>query len=202
MNKPIGIFFCVMVLAGAMACDRGQPRAIHAPGLQARRAVVQVEPPPIEQIVAGQTLYVPAYSSIYTSDQAHGFNLAVTLSIRNTDRAHPIIVTTSRYYDQDGKILRDDVKTPLRIGPMASAEFFVKESDTSGGVSASFLVEWVALRPVSPPLVESLMIGTAGTQGVYFTCPGRVIADRHDGPGPAASVHLPTPRARPNPTSH
>jgi hypothetical protein len=61
----------------------------------------------------------------------------------------------------------------------------VKESDTRGGVSASFLVEWVAEQSVSAPLVESVMIGTASTQGVSFTCPGRVIDDRRRGEKPA-----------------
>ena len=55
---------------------------------------------------------------------------------------------------------------------MASAEFFVKESDTRGGVSASFLVEWVAEQSVSDPLVETVMIGTASTQGVSFAYRG------------------------------
>ena len=61
-------------------------------------------------------------------------------------------------------------------------EFFVKESDTSGGVSASFLVEWVAEQAVTAPVVESVMIGTASTQGISFTCPGRVLSDRTRAP--------------------
>jgi hypothetical protein len=61
---------------------------------------------------------------------------------------------------------------------MASTEFFVSESDTKGGVSASFLVEWVALERVTAPVVESVMVGTLSTQGVSFTCPGRVLAER------------------------
>ncbi len=46
-------------------------------------------------------------------------------------------------------VVRDYLKKPLEIGPMASVEFFVPESDTSGGVSASFLVEWVAAQAVT-----------------------------------------------------
>ncbi len=61
---------------------------------------------------------------------------------------------------------------------MASMDFFVKESDVSGGASPTFLVEWVATEEVNPPIAEGVMIGTAGTQGISFTCPGRVIATR------------------------
>jgi hypothetical protein len=170
-----------LALASLSSCGREQTVEIHAPGLQARKGVVEVEPIDSRHVVAGQTIYVPAYSSVFISDRAQSFNLAVTLSIRNTDRSLPIVVTSASYHDQDGQLVRDYIKKPLRIGPMASTEFFVTESDTKGGVSASFLVEWVAEHNVSAPLVESIMVGTATTQGVSFTCPGRVVADRSRG---------------------
>lgn len=179
--KLINPVLAAFILGSLTSCGWQQPEEIHAPGLKARKGVVEVEPIDSSRVVAGQSIYVPAYSSVFTSDRAHGFNLAVTLSIRNTDRTHPIVVTSASYYDQDGQLVRDYLKKPLRIGPMASTEFFVSESDTSGGVSASFLVAWVAEQRVSAPLVESVMIGTAGTQGVSFTCPGRVLADRSRG---------------------
>jgi hypothetical protein len=179
--KFINLVLAVSILGSLTSCGRQQPAEIHAPGLKARKGVVEAEPIDSGRVVAGQTIYVPAYSSVFISDRAHSFNLAVTLSIRNTDRTHPIVVTSASYYDQDGQLVRDYLKKPLRIGPMASTEFFVTESDTSGGVSASFLVEWVAEQSVSAPLVESVMIGTASTQGVSFTCPGRVLADRRRG---------------------
>jgi hypothetical protein len=144
--------------------------------------VTEVDPVPADRVAAGQTVYVPAYSSVLTSDQAQRFQLAVTMSVRNTDPDNPIVLVKARYYDGDGRVVRDYVKRPLRIGPMASTEFFVMEGDTSGGVSASFLVEWLAERRVSPPVVESVMVGTASTQGVSFVCPGRVLADRNQPP--------------------
>jgi hypothetical protein len=180
--RRIGVILAALLSAALASCD-GQRGAVHAPGLKTRKAVAEVEPPEAGRVAAGQTLYVPAYSSVFTSDRAHRFNLAVTLSIRNTDRAAPIVVTSARYYDQDGQLVRDYLERPLRIGPLASTEFFVTESDTRGGVSASFLVEWVAERRVSAPVVEALMVGTASNQGVSFTAPGRVIAER-GGPAP------------------
>lgn len=179
--KLINLVLVAFMLGSLTSCGRQQPEEIHAPGLKARKAVVEAEPIDSSRVVAGQTIYVPAYSSVFTSNRARSFNLAVTLSIRNTDRTHPIVVASASYYDQDGQLVRDYVKKPLRIGPMASTEFFVTESDTSGGVSASFLVAWVAEQSVSAPLVESVMIGTSSSQGVAFTCPGRVVADRSRG---------------------
>lgn len=57
------------------------------------------------KIAMGQTIYVPVYSHIYHQDQQKIFNLAATLSIRNTDLTNPIIITSVRYYDSDGKLL-------------------------------------------------------------------------------------------------
>ncbi len=179
--RLINLILAAFILGSLASCGWQQPEAIHAPGLQARKGVVEVKPIDSSRVVAGQTIYVPAYSSVFTADRAHSFNLAVTLIVRNTDRVNPIVVASASYYDHDGQLVRDYVKKPLRIGPMASIEFFVAENDTSGGASASFLVEWVAEQSVSAPLVESVMIGTASTQGVSFTSPGRVLADYRRG---------------------
>jgi hypothetical protein len=127
-------------------------------------------------------VYVPAYSHILTSDDARPYNLAVTLSVRNTDDARPIVVHRVHYRDRDGRLIRDYLKKPLKIAPMAAIDFFVKESDTSGGTSASFLVEWSAGEPVSEPVVEAVMIGTAGTQGISFLSPGRVLTRGESSP--------------------
>jgi hypothetical protein len=125
----------------------------------------------------GQVLYVPAYSHIHTGNRGERILLAETLSVRNTDTTRPIILKSVRYHDSDGKPLHEELPSPVRLAPLASAEFFVKESDTRGGSGASFLVEWVAEEPVNPPLIEAVMISTAGAQGIAFVRPARVIKD-------------------------
>jgi hypothetical protein len=177
MNKT-RLLSAAAVLAALVSCNREQPGEVHTAGLKNRKSVIEIEPLPSERVIAGQTVYVPVYSSVLTSDRAHRFNLAVTLSVRNTDPTHSIVIVAVRYYDDDGHLIRDYLKKPLQIGPMASIEFFVTENDTSGGVSASFVVEWVADQSVNAPVVESVMIGIASTQGVSFTCPGRVLKDQ------------------------
>jgi hypothetical protein len=127
---------------------------------------------------AGQTIYVPAYSAIATTDATRLYQLAITLGIRNTDRSMPIVITGVRYHHQGGRLVRDLLKAPLRIAPLATADFHVRENDTSGGILPSFLVDWVGETATSAPIVETVMVGTAGSQGISFTCPGRVIADR------------------------
>jgi intergrase/recombinase len=56
----------------------------------------------------------------------------------------------------------------VKLNALASTDFFIEQNDTRGGVGANFLREWVAEKKVSVPIVESLMIGTAGTQAVSF----------------------------------
>ena len=126
-------------------------------------------------ITTGQTIYVPAYSEIYYASDGRTLELAVTLTIHNTDFEHPIIITSVRYYNTQGQLIREHLPQPRRLGPMASTDFFVEASQQSGGLGTNFIVEWVAEQPVYEPVVETVMLSTGGTQGISFTSPGRVI---------------------------
>lgn len=129
------------------------------------------------ETAVGQTLYVPAYSHIYYQDGKE-FLLATTLSIRNTSFTDSISVTSVRYYDSEGKLVKQFTQKSLQIAPMATAEFFVEERDTSGGSGANFIVEWTAPKDVTEPVVEAVMISTASQQGISLISPGRVIQER------------------------
>ena len=126
-------------------------------------------------ITSGQTIYVPAYSEIYYASGGRTLELAVTLTIHNTDFDHSIIITSVRYFDTQGELVREYLSQPQRLGPMASTDYFVDAGEQTGGVGTNFIVEWVAEQPVYEPVVEALMLTTSGTQGLSFTSPGRVI---------------------------
>lgn len=129
-----------------------------------------------DNVVIGQTVYVPIYSHIYHfNSQGHRMNLSATLSIRNTDFKHSLILTSVRYYGTEGQLLRQDVQRPVVLKPMASTSFFVAADDTSGGAGANFIVEWAAETPISTPVIEAVMINSSAGQGVSFLSPGRVI---------------------------
>ena len=128
--------------------------------------------------MAGQTIYVPVYSHIYIRDKSRVINLAATLSIRNTDAQNPIRITSARYYDTHGMLIKEYVNEPIHLAPMASTDYVVSEDDTSGGLGANFIVEWSAGVEVTPPVVEAVMISTASQQGISFVSEGRVIKDR------------------------
>ena len=126
----------------------------------------------------GQILYVPVYSHIYIGDRERPFLLTVTLSIRNTDRNFPITIQKVVYYDSNGKPLNAYLDKPMALEKLSSTRFVVRESDKSGGSGASFMVEWESDQAVSPPLVETIMIGAQTQQGISFTSRGLVIEEK------------------------
>ncbi len=133
------------------------------------------------KIVAGQTVYVPIYSHIYTWDQNRRMDLTATLSVRNTDLSRSMIVASVNYYGTDGKLIRKYLEQPVQLDPLASTSFLVNQEDRSGGAGAAFIVEWVSQSNVSTPVIESVMINTGGNQGISFVSSGRVIKSRSSG---------------------
>lgn len=124
-----------------------------------------------------ELVYVPIYSHVlYESGRI--LNVTATLSIRNTDRTHPLIVTEVNYHGSDGKLLRHELSAPRLLDPLASLHFVVPENDVAGGIGASFLVEWAATAQLSQPIIEAVMIGVRGNQGISFLSAGRTLERR------------------------
>lgn len=126
----------------------------------------------------GQIIYAPVYSHIYIGNRERPFLLAVTLSIRNTDPVNPIMVQKIAYYNSEGKLLKEYLKQPVTVKGLSATRFVVDESDKAGGSGASFIVEWEAEKPVSPPIIETVMIGAQTQQGISFSSRGQVIKEK------------------------
>ncbi len=124
----------------------------------------------------GQVVYVPAYSHIY-HQRGRPQLLTVTLSVRNTALDGEIVLTSVRYYDTEGKLVRSYLEKPLSVGPLATTEFVVEREDTSGGSGANFIVEWSSGEPVTEPIIEAVMIDTSGNQGISFVREAAVIQE-------------------------
>lgn len=130
------------------------------------------------KIVTGQTVYVPIYSYIYGVDRNQKIDLAATLSVRNTDLINPIIITLVNYYNTNGELVRKYLEQPVELRALATIDFVVNRDDTSGGAGANFIVEWVAQKEVSEPVIEAVMINTVGNQALSWVSNGRVIKSR------------------------
>jgi hypothetical protein len=132
---------------------------------------------PVVELSRGQTVYVPVYSHIYSGDKERPFNLAITLSFRNTDPHRAVTLMSADYFDTNGKLVTRYLEKELTMEPQASTRFVVRESDTTGGSGAHFLVRWRSEQPVNIPIVESIMIGTQSQQGISFTSRGQPIRE-------------------------
>ena len=128
--------------------------------------------------VRSQTLYVPAYSHIYIRDAQRSMNLATTLSIRNTSPDTALTLSTIDYYDSNGNPVRSYLDTARTLGPLASTYVVVETDDIRGGVGANFIVRWHAETAIPPPVVETVMITTASTQGISFRSTARVLYEQ------------------------
>ena len=123
----------------------------------------------------GQTLYVPVYSHVLIGNRAQTFAMATTLSLRNTSTDQSITFVQADYYDNDGKLVKHYLDKPRKLNPLGSLDLFVQEKDKSGGLGANFIVRWTADTPISPPVVEAVMIGAASGQGISLVRSGQVI---------------------------
>ena len=127
----------------------------------------------------GQTVYVPIYSHIYSGVKGRPFDLAATLSIRNTDPKYPILLVSVEFYDTDGKLVKQYLDTPVMLNVLASTRFVITEGEKAGGSGANFMVVWKSDRPVNSPVIEGVMIGTHSGQGISFVSRGQVIREDH-----------------------
>lgn len=133
----------------------------------------------------GQLLYVPCYSEVHL-DQERRFRLAITLSIRNTSLTDTLVVKEVAYYDTAGKLVKQFADSEIEVGPLATVDFFVPEEDRTGGTGANFLVRWASESPITDPVVEAVMVSTAGANGVSFVRPAYVL-EQTIGPAPTST---------------
>jgi hypothetical protein len=160
------------VLLGTVACSNPRRDAIMQGSASTRlRAVTSPLPQPTVQ----RTVYVPVYSSIYLGvDLKHDMmDLAVTVSVRNVSARQRIVLDHVRYYDSDGRMVREYLGAPSELAPLASVEFVVAQMDKAGGPGANFLVQWTGPADVDEPVIEAVMIGNGGNVGYSFVSAGR-----------------------------
>ena len=123
-------------------------------------------------------IYVPVYSSLYLGvvHRVQTVELAATVSVRNVSDQHSITLDVVRYYDSNGKQIRDYVDKPSALPPMGSVEFVIQRSDKVGGPGANFLIRWHSDAAVDEPLAEAVMVGQSGDAGISFVSRGRKVS--------------------------
>lgn len=120
----------------------------------------------------GQTVYVPVYSNIYSSAKKVPIDLANILSIRNTDTAQSIRITSVDYFNSKGVLVKKHYAKATTLAPLESTHIFLSNRDKEGGFGANFIVKWEAEKEVNAPIIECVM---AGSEGRAFVTSGHVI---------------------------
>ena len=122
-------------------------------------------------------IYVPVYSHIYATGGTPVL-LETTLSIRNTDPENTIVISSIRYFDTKGKLVKEYLGEDLQLGSLESTEVLVEKRDSRGGSGANFIVSWKSDKPVYKPIIEAIMIGKAKNQDISFLSSGRQLTQR------------------------
>lgn len=130
-----------------------------------------------------QAIYLPIYSHVYLGDLDRQGKpdfklLSAHVSIRNTDARGTIRLLYARYYDTDGKLLKNYLPAPTTVPAMGTAELFVPRNDASGGSGANFVIGWTAEPSVSAPLVEAVHAASEMSRTLSFITHGRAMPVR------------------------
>jgi hypothetical protein len=184
-----GVVAGAIVIAGAYTIDNrlsdiekrlsfSPPRSYAPPNLQDYDADGAVA----AELIDHHVVYVPVYSHIYYQGGS-SYQLETTLSVRNVDIENPIYVEAVDYYDTDGKLAKSLVDRLIKLAPLQTIEFLIERRDTTGGSGANFLVHWGSMSEVNKPLIETVMVGTAGSQGICFSRTG-IETSKGEGPQP------------------
>jgi len=134
----------------------------------------------MQPLSRGQTIYAPVYSEILhgnldSSGNPSRIPLSAMLSIRNTNPAAAITVTSVSYHGGNGKLLREFLDKPKSLAPLETTEMFIEHRDMTGGTGASFLIVWESAAPVNPPVIEVVHAYFFGNQSTAFISTGRPI---------------------------
>ena len=122
-----------------------------------------------------EIVYVPVYSDIYHTDGTKRFSLTTTVSIRNISQRDTAYLLAAVYNDSYGKELRKFITKSILLRPLESIEYVIEDAEDKGGAGASFILEWGGSKNGAQMLIQSVMIGTTGQQGISFTANGVVI---------------------------
>ena len=135
-------------------------------------------------ISEAQTVYIPIYTYIETgADETQ--QLDSTLGIRNSDPEHAITITSARFYDGRGNLVKEYLDTgSVDLAPLEARALQINKSDFGDiGAAANFIVAWKSDVPVYEPIIDAIMYGFINGKSITFKSVGRPLAQRIDQAG-------------------
>lgn len=167
--KHLTIISCLlMTIALCMSCGAKDPNT-NKQGKDVLQSLEMDRPVNSNELAYTDTLYVPIYSHIYFNPNNQQNLLGATLSIRNTSFNHSLIISVIDYYNTQGNLVRQYLDKPIELSPMASVDYVVDTDDTTGGSGANFIVVLGSKSQRVKPIVQAVMVGSAGDEGIAFS---------------------------------
>ncbi len=170
--KPLTFLLSVLLLTG---CDMAEKKAITGKKRSHPSHVYTYVDVDTIRLRYYETDYLPVYSDIYHQDGTKRFPITATVSIRNTSLSDSAYVLSATYHDSFGTLIRSYLDSTLLLSPMESIEFVVEEGEKAGGAGANFIIDWAATIYSDQLLIQSIMIGTYGQQGISFLTDSKII---------------------------
>lgn len=116
--------------------------------------------------------YLSIYSHIYSFSQEKSQNLTAMVSLRNVSDTDTIYISTAKYYNTKGDLIRNYFEKTIYLKPLETVEIVIDETDEHGGSGANFIFDWSATSKTPEPLFEAVMTSLRGSQGLSFTTQG------------------------------
>ena len=121
---------------------------------------------------AGQgALYAPVYQTAIIDHRDHTLELTANLYVRNRDLKAGMEIVSVTLYSGKGKQLAQLLAKPRPLAPLASLSLLVPRVSPKRD-APSLVVRWRSKDSAQPPLVEVLIMGAAGQQGISLTTTG------------------------------
>ena len=164
-----------LVLAAVMILGSCAPKGVEEVSPSGAPGITEYEGSDADlDLVSGQTIFVPAYSEIFLSGGSR-LSLSPSIAIHNAASSESLVLRSVRHYDTHGKLVKEYVEQPLQLAPLATKVFLVERPGEGAGAGANFIVEWAAHKAIYEPVIEAVMVGSAGTHGFSLISPGRVM---------------------------
>lgn len=121
----------------------------------------------------GQNLYLPIYSHIWhgnsgRSGKADMAQLSALVSIRNVDPAKALRIHSAKYYDTDGKLLKEFLPAVKVVPPLGTLELLIERGESDGGSGANFIIRWSSEEVMVAPLVQAVHADLYGLKPLSF----------------------------------
>lgn len=178
MHLNVSLCLSLLLSLSLQGCDLPTAGRTSASSSEAGFDAIGTYFRPIQDASDGPTqlVYVPVYSRLNTSSTS-SWEMATTLSIRNTDLDQSLTVYEIDYFDTAGNLLEQYLQTPHELDPLTTVTLTLPRTDTRGGSGANFLVRWGGDANINRPIVEAVTTGTQGTSGFSFIRSGQEVVE-------------------------